>query len=169
MVPQRKIDQVADLSRKLETAKAVVFTDYTGLDVARISELRRKVKEAGGELEVTKNTLLQRAAETAKIAIESPTLTQPTAVLWANKDEIAPLKALAEFIKANNLPRIKAGLFQKSFMKADRVKQLASLPAKEVLYGQMTSLLQAPINRFARVLNRNTLDLISVLRSKGVN
>jgi large subunit ribosomal protein L10 len=175
MVPQSKIDQVESLSHKLTQAKAVVFTDYTGLNVEQMSALRRQIKAAGGKLEVAKNTLLKRAAETAKITLDFPALTQPTAVLWAKTDEIAPLKTLSEFIKINTLPKIKAGLFQKTFITADQVKQLANLPTQEVLYGQMMSLLQAPITQFTQVLNTNLLNLISVLRvtccvlpSKGV-
>jgi large subunit ribosomal protein L10 len=165
MVPQRKIDQVKSLSQKLTQAKAVVFADYTGLNVEKISALRRQIKAAGAELEVAKNTLLKRAVETAKITLDSPTLTQPTAVLWVNTDEITPLKTLSEFIKINTLPKIKAGLFQNSFINADQVNQLANLPAKEILYAQMISFLQTPISQTVKVLNSNLVNLVSILRA----
>jgi len=107
-----KIYTVQNLVEKLKQAKAVVLADYHGLNVSQLAKLRQEVKKAGGEFEVVKNTLLNRAAEETKIKIDPEVLRGPTAVLWAYKDQIAPMKALMNFVKVNNLPKIKFGLLE---------------------------------------------------------
>jgi len=165
MVPQKKLDQVSSLTAKFARAKTVVFTDYTGLNVGQITELRAKVKHVGGELEVTKNTYLKRAGVDAKINLEGQELNQPTATLWAFEDEIAPLKVLADFVKINNLPKIKSGLFQGTFVDTAKIKQLASLPSMTELRGQLVGMLASPMSRLVRGLNWNIVKFVFTIKA----
>jgi large subunit ribosomal protein L10 len=165
MPNQQKINSVSKLTVKLSTAKAVFLTDYTGLNVAQISELRHLVKLAGGEYEVTKNSLLNLAAKQNKIELEPASLTQPTAVIWANSDELSSLKALFGFAKQNELPKFKSGYFQGRVIDADQVQKLASLPSIEILQAQLIGLLNQPITRLVLSLNWNLQKLVFVLQA----
>lgn len=165
MVKSDKVYTVQNLIEKLKQAKAVVLADYHGLNVSQLAELRQKVKNVGGEFEVVKNTLLNRAAEETKIKIEPEVLQGPTVALWAYEDQIAPLKALMDFIKVNDLPKIKFGLLNQVATPIERIKELASLPSREELRAKLVSTLQSPIYGLDNVLNWNVKKLILVLKA----
>lgn len=167
MVKQDKVYTVQNLEEKLKQAKAVVLADYHGLKVSQMAELRQEIKKAGGEFEVVKNTLLHRAADESKIQIDPEVLQGPTAVLWAYEDQIAPLKALMNFAKANDLPKIKFGLLDQVATPIERIKQLASLPSKEELKAKLVSTLQSPLYGLDNALNWNLRKLVLVLKMKG--
>jgi len=163
MTPQVKIEKVQDLTEKLNRAKAVVLTDYRGLTVAQISELRSKIEAAGAEYEVTKNTLLSRSTGVKEVPTEA--LEGPTATLFAFEDEVAPLKALADFIKANSLPAIKIGFIGNTLLSPDQVNELAKLPSRDVLIGKLLGMLQSNQSRLVSVLSGNIRKLVYVLDS----
>jgi large subunit ribosomal protein L10 len=167
MVQQDKVYSVQNLVEKLKQAKAVVLADYHGLNVAQMAELREKVKQSGGEFEVVKNTLLNRAAKESQIEIESAVLQGPTAVLWAYEDQIAPLKSLVDFIKINELPKIKFGLLDQIVTPIEKIKELANLPSKEVLWARLVSTLQSPLFRLDNDLSTNLKKLLFILKTKG--
>lgn len=169
MATQRKIFTVQNLAQKLKDAKAVILADYQGLDVAKISALRFQVKEAGGEFEVVKNTLLRRAAANAKAPLEDAALTGPTAVLWAFEDEVAPLKAMAKFAAENEFPKAKAGLLGDQVLSAERIKQLASLPSQQELQAKVVGFLNAPIYGLVNQLQGNLRKLVYVLQAVKEN
>lgn len=161
----RKVESVRELTDHISSAKALVVTDYTGLTVSQIGDLRSQVKKAGGDYTVTKNTLLKLALKGSGSLPESleAVLAGPTALLIASSDEIAPLKALTAFAKTANIPTIKAGLLGDRVLTPDEVNRLAALPAKEILIGKLLGLLNAPITNLAYVLNGNTTKLVRVL------
>jgi len=167
MVKSDKIYTVQNLTEKLKQAKAVVLADYHGLKVSQMAELRQKVKKAGGEFEVVKNTLLNRAADESQIKIDPEALQGPTAVLWAYEDQISPLKALVDFAKVNELPKIKFGLLDKAVTPIEKIKQLASLPSKDELKAKLVGTLQSPLYGLNNALNWNMRKLVLVLKAKG--
>ncbi|MBU3957196.1 50S ribosomal protein L10 [Patescibacteria group bacterium] len=167
MVKSDKVYTVQNLIEKLKQAKAVVLADYHGLKVSQIAELRQNVKKAGGEFEVVKNTLLNRAADETKIKIDPEALQGPTAVLWAYEDQIVPLKALMDFVKVNDLPKIKFGLLDQVVTPLERIKYLANLPTKEELKVKLVRTLQSPIFGLNNALSWNLRKLIYVLKAKG--
>jgi large subunit ribosomal protein L10 len=167
MVKQDKVYTVQNLAEKLKQAKAVVLTDYHGLKVSQMAELRQNIKKAGGEFEVVKNTLLNRAANESKIKIDSEVLQGPTAVLWAYEDQISPLKALVDFAKINELPKIKFGLLDQMAAPVEKIKQLASLPSKEELKVKLIGTLQSPLYGLNNALDWNLRKLVLVLKAKG--
>jgi len=167
MAQQDKVYTVQNLMEKLKQAKAVVLTDYHGLNVGQMAELRQKVKKTGGEFEVVKNTLLDRAAKEIQVEIEPAVLQGPTAVLWAYEDQISPLKTLMNFTQANDLPKIKFGLLDQIATPIERIKQLASLPSQEELRAKLVMTLQTPLSGLHQALNWNLNRLVFVLKAKG--
>jgi len=164
---QRKIFTVENLTQKLKDAKALVLADYRGLSVAQMTKLRNQVSEAGGELEVVKNRLLGIASSQAKIKIDDQVLEGPTAVLWAWEDEIQPLKALYEFSKESDLPKIKFGIFEGEIIAPDRIVELAKLPGKNELQAKLVGALCSPSYRLVNSLSGNLRKLVYILRQEG--
>src|SRR5579872_1712733 len=118
-ISAREIKQgtVATLSEKIQKAKTLAFADYRGLTVNQISDIRNKVKEAGGEVLVTKNTLMKRALKSNDYpAFEDENLKGPTATVFAYEDEIAPIKVIADANKATGIPSFKFGFFNKDLL-----------------------------------------------------
>src|SRR5690606_15890193 len=110
MPTKQKIATVEHLTQQMQEAKAVVFTDYRGLTVNQIQILRQELGKHNASLEVTKNSLMNLAAKNADKTVDDAVLHGPTATLFAFGDEVAPLKALVDFAKEQNLPTVKAGL-----------------------------------------------------------
>ena len=111
MATSKKIFTVQNLTEKLKDAQVLVLSDYRGLSMTQLDDLRKAIKKAGGELEIVKNTLLKRAAGEAKVKIEDEILTGPTAALWTWETKLGPLKALSDFAEETGLPKIKFGRF----------------------------------------------------------
>lgn len=160
---QRKVFTVDNLAQKLNDAKSLVLADYRGLTVAQITELREKVKESGGELEVVKNTLLRRAAQQAKIEIDDQVLSGPTIALWAYEDEIQPIKVLDKFAQVTELPKVKFGLFDGRPISLEQIKVLAKLPGIEQLRAKLAGTLQSPIYGLVNNLQGNIRKLVLTL------
>lgn len=161
MPSQKKIEKVADLSDKFNRAKSVVLTDYRGLTVTQLDDLRKKVEAAGAEYEITKNTLVSRSVGEKKVPAEA--LEGPTATLFSFADEVAPLKALQDFIKVNNLPTIKVGFLGKELLDSARVSELAKLPGKEILLGKLVGSLKGAQYGLVNVLSGNFRKLVYTL------
>lgn len=165
MPSQKNINQLEILTQKLEQAKSVVLADYHGLSVSQLQELRQEVKQTGGELMVAKNTLLKLAFEKSQIKIPNDKLTGPTITLFSYKDEIAPLKALAEFAEKYQLPQIKAGLIVNDYLSADELNQLAKLPGKTELLAKLVSTINAPRVNLVFALKANLQKLVLTLKA----
>jgi len=158
-------EQVAILVEKLNKAKSVVLTDQSGLTVALASELKRKLRSVEAESLVTKNTLLKIASKQTGHEIPEETLKGPTATLFAYGDEISPIKELINFAKANEKPAIKIGFLGTILLTPEKLSQLAKLPNKEALRGQVVGGLYSPLYGIVGVLNANIRSLVYVLNS----
>lgn len=163
MPSEKNVSLVKLLQTKISQAKSIVFADASGLTVNQQRELRQAVKLAGGELIVAKNSLLKIALGVKEF------LPGPTVTLFAFEDEIAPIKALAEFAKSNSLPKIKAGFLAKEPLTKEQIEQLAQLPTKVELLAKTVGTLNAPITGFVNVLAGNIRKLIYVLKAVKVN
>lgn len=144
---------VADLVERLKAAQAGVIADYRGLTVAQDTELRAKLREAGVEYTIVKNTLTRFAANEVGLEGLDPVLHGPTALATSSTDVVAPAKVLVEFAKANEQLEIKAGFVDGKVIDANEVKVYASIPSKEVLISKMMGSLQAPIGSLVRALD----------------
>ncbi len=142
---------VAELSAKVKGASALYYTDFTGLNVKKMTDLRRRLRKAGVEYVVIKNTLALRAVNESGLA--GTRLKGPTGVVVA-KDAITAAKVLADFAKENDQkPAVKGGLFEGKHLDVDQVKQLASMPSREQMLAQLGAGLQSPMAAFVGALN----------------
>jgi large subunit ribosomal protein L10 len=154
---------VSELTERMQTAKAVVFTDYRGLTVAQVQALRKELAKHNATIEVTKNTLLAIAAKQAKREVPAGILEGPTATLFAFGDEVSPIKALVAFAKEQELPTVKAGFLGDGALTKAQVVALAALPGREVLLGQLVGTIAAPLSGFVNVLQGNIRGLVYAL------
>ncbi|NMA55740.1 MAG: 50S ribosomal protein L10 [Firmicutes bacterium] len=166
--PEKKA-VVADLKDKLQRAQATILTDYRGLTVAEITELRRQLREAGLEYRVAKNTLTQLAAQDKIGDALDPYLVGPTALAFSYDDPVAPAKILAEFAKKHRALKIKGAILEEKVIDAAGVQALADLPPYEVLVAQLLGVLQGPIRGLATVLagpQRNLVYALDAIRAE---
>ncbi|EAX47690.1 ribosomal protein L10 [Thermosinus carboxydivorans Nor1] len=158
---------VAELKEKLANTKGAVITNYRGLTVAQDTKLRRKLREAGVEYRVVKNTLTRIAAKEVGLEGLEPYLEGPTAIAMSYNDPVAPAKVISDFIKENKLQvmEIKAGLVEGKVIDVDGVKALANLPPREVLIAQVLAGMQAPIAGLVNVLQGTIRNFVYVLEA----
>lgn len=165
---------VADIKEKLCSAKGAVLTSYRGLTVAQDTVLRSKLREAGVEYRVVKNTMTRIAAKEAGIEGLDQYLEGTTALAVSTTDPVAPAKVISDFIKENKLDKegkleVKAGLVEGKVIDANSVKALAALPAREVLIAQVLAGMQSPIVGLVNVLQgsiRNVVYAIDAVRKQ---
>lgn len=162
-----KIEQkqiiVDEIYQKIDQAMLVVFTDYRGLNVDEITELRNKLRVPGVEYKVLKNTMLRFALEKAGCADTIAHITGPNAVVFSNEDPVGPAKTLFEFAKTHKNLEVKVGILEGQMITTDSIKNLAELPPREVLVATVLGTMQAPITSFVRVLNANITGLVRAL------
>jgi len=166
-VTQEKMQTVAEIKEKLSTTKGAVLTNYRGLTVAQDTKLRRKLREAGVEYRVFKNTMTRIAAKEAGIEGLDIYLEGPTAIAMSYTDPVAPAKVIADFVKEHKLQalEVKAGLVEGKVIDAESVKALASLPPREVLIAKALGSMQAPITGFVNVLSGSLRNLVYALEA----
>ena len=141
---------VAQLRDKLRGAKALYYTDFTGLNVKRMTELRRRLRKAGVEYVVIKNTLALRAVNQS--GLTGTVLKGPTGLV-VSKDPITAAKVLTDFAREfEQKPGVKGGLLDGKPINADQVKRLASMPAREQMLAELGSGLMSPMAAFAGAL-----------------
>ncbi len=162
--PQRieKENQVAALQKLFSESSAAIVTDYRGLTVAQDTVLRNKMREAGVEYLVAKNTLIKIACHNLDQTGLDPYLNGPTAVAFA-QDPAAAAKLICDFIKENKKTEVKAALLGDKLIDAAGVEALAKLPTREVLLGQVAGAMQAPMAAFAGVCSGILRQLVTVV------
>ena len=158
-----KSEGVALMSERIAAAKGVYLADFTGLTVEKVSILRRQMRKAGVHVQIMKNTLLRRAVDGTEYETLAPHLKGPTAILLPMEEEIAPAKVLDAFIQEHKLPSVKIACLQGKLYGGDEVSQLAKLPPRDVLLGQLLRALQGPLSQLASVLTAHLRDLANVL------
>ena len=152
-----------DLHERLSKSAVVVVTDYKGLDVSSMNDLRRKLREADIEFQVVKNTLLVRAAKDTDVAVIQDYFKGPSAVALSYSDPVAPAKILTQFAKENQKLEIKGGVLQDKVLDVDAIKALAKLPSREALLGQFLSVLNEVPSSFVRTIAEIPRSLLNVL------
>ncbi len=145
--------RVSEVEDKLKRASAAVLTDYRGLNVQDLAQLRRELRAQGVEYKIYKNTLSRRAAVAAELGDLVEHLVGPTAIAFGFDDPVAAAKLVSSFAKQHAEMSIKAGLLEGKVIDAAAIRALAALPAREVLLAKLAGTLQAPISGLATVLN----------------
>jgi large subunit ribosomal protein L10 len=144
-----KLQQVTEVTGKLKDSSCTIVTDYRGLNVAQVTELRKQLREAGVEFRVLKNSLARRATANAELTALDEFLTGPTAIAFSKDDIVTPAKILTDFAKRNEALSVKAGVVEGKVVGFDQIKALADLPSREGLLSMLLSVLQAPVRNFA--------------------
>jgi large subunit ribosomal protein L10 len=141
---------VAELKEKLSGAKALYYTDFTGLNVKRMTDLRRRLRKANVEYVVIKNTLALRAVNESGLV--ATRLHGPTGLVVA-RDAVTAAKVLADFARENDQrPAVKGGLLEGKALDVEQVKKLATMPTREQMLAELAGGLQAPLAAFAGAL-----------------
>ena len=156
---------VEDLHQKFIESKIVILTDYKGLDVDTINELRRKLTESNIEYRVVKNTLLARASEDTDVALVKDQFKGPTAIAISYDDPVAPAKVLCEFAKDHNKLEIKVGVMSGKLLDIGAINNLSALPSREVLLSQLLSTMNGVSTAFVRALNNVPEKLLYALQA----
>jgi large subunit ribosomal protein L10 len=151
MKRSEKEQLVTELSEKLKGAKSLYYTDFTGLNVKRMTELRRRLKKAGVEYVVIKNTLALRAVNDSGLVTEK--LKGPTGLV-VGKDPVSAARVLTEFAKEfEQKPAFKGGLLEGKSIDRAQLKRLASLPSREQMLADLAAGMQSPMAAFVGALN----------------
>jgi len=147
-----KIAVVAEVRERLEAADAALLTEYRGLNVKALADLRRQLRPLGGEYKVYKNTLVRFAARDLGAEELESLLSGPTAITFVNGDAAAAAKTLRDYARTNQNLVVKGGLLGGKVLSAGDVQALADLPSREVLLAQLAGAFQAPLVKMAGLL-----------------
>jgi large subunit ribosomal protein L10 len=157
---------VDELQQKLNGANAFYLTDFSGLTVKKVTDLRRRLRNAGVEYVVVKNTLAERALQGTDLPDVAKFFRGPTGVVIAPADPVASAKVLADFAKENdNKPAIKAGIVERKAVTAAQIDALAKLPPREVLLAQLAGALEAPMAQLAYVMQAKLYEMAGLLEA----
>jgi large subunit ribosomal protein L10 len=140
-----KVQAVADIKESMENARAVFFTEYRGLTVKAVQDLRNDLRNSGAEYKVVKMTLAKLAAAEAGFEGIDEYLVGPTALAFANTDAVATAKALKDFGKAHEVFVLKAGLLAGDILAPEEVSKLAEIEPREVLLAKIAGAARAPM------------------------
>ena len=153
MPTQKKAEMIEQIKEEFGSAAAIFLVDYKGLTVKAAEELRGKLREAGAEMKVYKNTLARIALREDELPEVDSLLVGPSAFIVAKEDPAAPAKALKEFAAANKAIVIKGGIMEGSVLTVDEVMAVAELPSREQLVGNLIQVVRTPLTQLVRVLN----------------
>ena len=164
-----KIDEkktiVKDLHEKFARSKVVIVTDYKGLDVSEMNDLRAKLDEAGIEYKVVKNTLLRRASEGTDVSLIVDSFTGPSAVALSYDDPVAPAKVLTAFANEAKKLDLKIGVLDGKVLHLDAIEALSALPSRDILLSQLLSMIAGVPTAFVRALSDMPRQLLTVLQA----
>lgn len=168
-----KIDEkkriVEELHEKFSKSEVVILTDYKGLDVDSINDLRRKLRESQIQYQVVKNSLLIRASKDTDVELIKDRFKGPSAVAMSFEDPVSPAKVLTQFTGENEKLEIKAGVMNGKVLDVSAIKALSALPSREVLIGQLLSIMNGVPTSFVRALvdvQRRLLNVMMAIKEQ---
>ena len=168
MPTPKKAVAIDDLEAQLRDIKAIVLTDYRGLPTPELNRLRVRLREAGAEYQVVKNTLLTIAAKRLGIQDVDSLLAGPTAMAYSSTEDAKVAKALLDYIRTSrSLLSVKGGILGTAVLQREQVETLASLPPRADLQAQLVGNIQGSLGGFVGVLNAALSELISVFDERG--
>jgi len=162
----QKIEKVDEVVNKLSQSKSAALIQYQGLNAGDISTLRANIKNAGGSIEVVKNSLITRALN--QLGLNLPeTLSGPTAIAYCDTDEIAPLKEIDTVNKSKEKTFFKYGIYNKKLLLLKELENFISLPSKSTLIAQFIGGLKNPLQRLVYAMRFNQQQLVLTLKALG--
>ncbi len=167
MPTQKKVDKVAELSDVLGRSKLTILTDYRGLTVADLQNLRTQLRPLNAEVRVAKNTLTRLAARQNEMQALESALVGPMAIVTAFDDPVQSAKVVSDFARASRILQIKAAMLEGQLIGAEQVEALASLPSREVLLAKVVGGLSSPLYGIVGVLAAPMRSLMYVLQARA--
>jgi large subunit ribosomal protein L10 len=158
---------IGELHEKMARAKAAILAEPKGLDVATVTELRRKLREAKVEYRIVKNTLAARAAKGTSLEPLAEKFVGPTALVMSYDDVVIPAKLLAEFAKDRENFAIRTAVVEGRVIDAKGVQALAKLPGLNELRAQLAMVINQPATRLARIIGTPSQQLARVVAARG--
>lgn len=162
---EKKEELVASYLEKLVDCDGIIITDYRGMTVPQVQELRAKIREAEGSYLIVKNTLAKRALQEAGLPSVDKLLTGTIGIGFCAKNVPGVAKAITDFAKGNEAMTVKGGVMGKSVITEAEVKQLASLPSLEVLRAQLLGVINAPASQLVGVIAGGVRQLVNVVNA----
>ena len=164
---QKKEKIVQDLHSRTESASILVFIGFHKLSVVKMSKLRKALRGVGAELKVAKKRLVKRVLDGFGFSGVLPDLKGEVGVLTASGDAIEPTKVLSKFAKDKEYEglSILGGVFEKGYVANQAIKQLAAIPPREVLLGQLVYAISSPLKGFVRALSGPMRNMVGVLNN----
>lgn len=162
---EEKVSVVEELSDKFAKASIAVVSDYRGLTVSEFEQLRIALKKCDSEVKVAKNTLLRKATQSTSFASLSDHFKGTTAVALSYGDPVSPAKVIVEFAKGHEKLSIRSAVLEGKILSLADLTALSTLPSKDVLLGQLLSVMQAVPTSFVRVLNAIPQKLVYALQA----
>ena len=155
---------VAELRDRLGRSPAIYLTDFTGLDVKSMTELRSSLREQGAEYVVVKNRLAKRAFGDTELPDISESLTGPTGVVFGYDGPVNAAKALKEFAKEHDeRPTVKIGILDDKILAPEQIERIAKLPPKDQLYAELAGAMEAPMQALAGALGAKLQEMAGLL------
>jgi large subunit ribosomal protein L10 len=164
---QEKVESIEALRSRLDGAKTVLLTEYRGLTVQQLSDLRRQLRAISAEYKIVKNRLARIAISTSELDVVREHLKGPTGLIIGKDDPVTVAKTLHTFARTNQALVIKAGYVEGRVLPAEELKALADLPSKEALRGQLVGALQGPLTQLVGLLTAPQREIAYVLEQRG--
>lgn len=162
---EHKKDVVARYVEWLQRSSALIVTEYAGMNMASMDSLRARVREAGGEFHVAKNTLMKIAAEQAGIKFDENLFSGSSAIAFAFQDAPAIAKVMTDFTKESTFVKVKGGYLDRQVISADGVKALADLPPLPVMRATLLGTILAPASQLVRTLAEPGRQIAAVVKA----
>jgi large subunit ribosomal protein L10 len=162
---EKKKEIVDQYGEWLARSHAMVFTEYLGMTMKDMDELRARIREAGGEFHIVKNTLMKRVLQDAELEIKEEHLVNTTAVGFAFEDAPALAKAIIDFAKVSDFLKVKAGYLDTRLMTVEEVDALANVPPLPVMRATLLSTIMAPASQLVRTLAEPGRQIAAVLKA----
>lgn len=167
MPTQAKVEAVEEFRTRLAGINSVFLTEYRGLTVQQLSELRKQLRAVSAEYKVVKNRLARLAVSSSGLAGITPHLTGPTGFIIARDEPVAVAKALQTFTRTVPALTVKAGIVDGQILGPDELKALADLPSRAALRGHLVGAVQGPLAQLVGLFERVQRDLAYVLDQRG--
>jgi large subunit ribosomal protein L10 len=162
---ERKRELIKQYSEWMERSRAVIVTEYTGLSMNQIDELRRRMREAGGEFHIVKNTLGEIAVKEVGLPVQDDYFQGSTAIGFAFEDAPLIAKTMTDFARTSDFIKIKGGYLGNMAMSPDQIKALADLPPLPVMRARLLGTLLAPASQLARILAEPGRQVAAVIKA----
>jgi len=166
---QEKQDTIEDFKSRLDGAKTVLVTEYRGLTVQQLSDLRKQLRGVSAQYKIIKNRLAKLAMTDTDLSKLGPHLKGPTGMVISKEDPVAVARALHTFAKTNQALAIKAGFIEGQVLPPADLKALSELPTKDVIRSQIIGAIQGPLAQLVGLLQATQRDLAYVLAERGKN